>query len=95
MPLKSLLILSICLININKVIIIDGKIKCGLSKNHNHKGVKIVAINAERDDFLYTIATSNHIKQVTNPARNENTSIIPMYVATPLPPLNFCHIGNK
>ena len=89
------MIFSLCLRYVSEIIIKDGKIKYDVSKTHSHNGTKRNELNAEKDDFLNMIATINHVKQVTSPVLNEITNIIPIKVATPLPPLNFCHNGNK
>ena len=86
---------SLCLRNVRVIIIIDGKIKYDVSKTHSHNGTKRNELNAEKDDFLYMIAISSHIKHVKIPVLIEKTRIMPSRVATPLPPLNFCHKGNK
>ena len=89
------MIFSLCLRYVSEIIIKDGKIKYDVSKTHSHNGTKRNELNAEKDDFLNMIAISNHIKHVNIPALKEKTRIMPSSVATPLPPLNFCHRGNK
>ena len=49
----------------------------------------------EREDFLNIKATIIHNKTVVKPLIGCNANITPIAVATPLPPLNFNHIGKQ
>ena len=47
-----------------------------------------------REEYLNIKATKTQVKLKTIPKENDIAIIIPKYTATPLPPLNFNHIGN-
>ena len=47
------------------------------------------------EDIFFTKATSNQTQQQIIPAIKNNASVTPRNVATPLPPLNFSHIGKQ
>ena len=47
------------------------------------------------EDIFFTKATSNQTKQQIIPAIKNNAIVTPRNVATPLPPLNFSHIGKQ
>ena len=52
-------------------------------------------INADKDDMRNIVAVKSQIIQVINPNNKFIELTIPIYVATPLPPLNFNQIGKQ
>ena len=47
-----------------------------------------------REEYFFIRATNNHENIKISPKILFIAKIYPIYVATPLPPLNFNHIGN-
>ena len=58
-------------------------------------GPNVAEINADRDDMRDIVADNSQIIQVINPNNKLIELTIPMYVATPFPPLNFNQIGKQ
>ena len=58
-------------------------------------GPNVAEINADRDDMRDVVADNSQIIQVINPNNKLIEITIPMYVATPFPPLNFNQIGKQ
>ena len=46
----------------------------------------------DKEEYFVIKAIINQDKQKNNPSLNDKTKIIPKYVATPFPPLNFNQI---
>jgi hypothetical protein len=67
------------------------------SKLFSQKEIKKI-INEERiedkEEYFVIVATIIQETQKNNPSFRDKTKIIPRYVATPLPPLNFIQTGN-
>ena len=67
------------------------------SKLFSNKEIKKIT-SAEtieaKDEYLVIKTTKNQEIQKNNPKLKDKTKIIPKYVATPFPPLNFNHTGN-
>ncbi len=57
------------------------------------KGRQEIDSKEARDDFLDTKHTTNQHKQINIPIEKFKAIKQPSDVATPLPPLNFNHIG--
>ncbi len=54
----------------------------------------MVALNEASDEYLKTKNTTTHVNKNIKVICMLNHNKIPKVVATPLPPLNFIHIGN-
>ena len=87
--------LSLCLKRINKV---KNKIK-NERKLFSFKSIVIkitkVDIIAEREEYLKNKKIINHTNKNKTPYSMDIENKIPIKTATPLPPLNFNHTGNK
>ena len=61
--------------------------------NREIKGIKKIVKSEDIEDVLEISAVNKHINININPNFKDTAKLIPKYVAIPLPPLNFSHIG--
>ena len=94
-PEISLRILGKCLAHISTEISIKNSVICGVVSHQAAKGADIAPNKAASDEKRNKIAVNNHIEIAISPVCQDKVRIIPIAVATPLPPLNLSHTGNR
>ena len=64
-------------------------------RNIAASGALAALVKDASEDILFSKATNSQTKQQIIPIRKDNAIVAPRNVATPLPPLNFSHIGKQ
>ena len=85
----------LCVKKIKQVSSIDMPKKLDSEKKYNRNGPNIAEIKADNDDMRKITADNNQIMHIIIPEVKFIEITIPMYVATPFPPLNFNQIGKQ
>ena len=67
----------------------------GWPRNTVAIGALTAQIKDASEDILLARATNNQTKQHVIPTKKDKAIVTPKKVATPLPPLNFNHIGKQ
>ena len=61
--------------------------------NREIKGIKKIVKSEDIEDVFEISTVINHININITPNFRDTAKLIPKYIAIPLPPLNFSHIG--